>query len=59
MVAGNAAFALMWGVGGIAMPPLSGAAMDLLGARGLPLMLGLVCLMLAAASAVSLLRGRR
>jgi MFS family permease len=59
MVAGNAAFALMWGVGGIAMPPLSGAAMDLLGARGLPLMLGLVCLMLVAASAVSLLRGRR
>ena len=40
LVAGNAAFSLMWGVGGIAVPPAAGAAMDLLGAQGLPLALG-------------------
>ena len=44
LVAGNAAFAMMWGVGGIAVPPAAGAAMDLLGAPGLPLALGLICL---------------
>jgi MFS family permease len=59
MVAGNAAFALMWGVGGVAMPPLGGAAMNLIGAQGLPLALGMVCLALAVASAASILRGRR
>jgi hypothetical protein len=55
LVAGNAAFSLMWGVGGIAVPPLAGTAMDILGARGLPIMLGLMCLALAIASVV----GRR
>lgn len=59
MMAGNAAFALMWGVGGIAMPPLSGVAMDLFGARGLPLMLGLTCFGLAVATAVAIVRARR
>ncbi|QPC92480.1 MFS transporter [Mesorhizobium sp. INR15] len=52
LIAGNAAFSLMWGVGGITMPPLAGAAMDVLGAGGLPLTLGLLCLALAAASLV-------
>ena len=52
LVAGNAAFSLMWGVGGIAVPPAAGAAMDLLGAPGLPVTLGLLCLVLAIASAV-------
>ena len=36
LVAGNAAFSLMWGVGGIAVPPLAGGAMDVIGASGLP-----------------------
>jgi hypothetical protein len=55
LVAGNAAFAMMWGVGGIAVPPLAGAAMDRLGAPGLPLALGAICLSLAV---LSLLRWR-
>lgn len=50
LVAGNAAFSLMWGIGGIAMPPLAGAAMSLIGAPGLPITLGLICLGLAIAS---------
>ena len=32
LVAGNAAFSLMWGVGGIAVSPAVGASMDFLGA---------------------------
>jgi MFS family permease len=36
LVAGNAAFALMWGIGGIAGPPVSGIAIDVFGAIGLP-----------------------
>ncbi|MET2826330.1 MFS transporter [Mesorhizobium shangrilense] len=55
LIAGNAAFALMWGVGGISVPPLTGSTMDVLGAGGLPLTLGLLCLALAVASVV----GRR
>ena len=52
LVAGNAAFAMMWGVGGIAAPPVAGAAMDVIGANGLPLALGLMCLLLAVLSVV-------
>jgi len=52
LVAGNAAFAMMWGVGGIAVPPAAGAAMDLLGPSGLPLALGAMCLLLALLSVV-------
>jgi MFS family permease len=47
LVAGNAAFALFWGIGGIAGPPVAGAAMDLIGMHGLPLVLGIMCLALA------------
>lgn len=36
LVAGNAAFALMWGAGGIAGPPGSGTAMQWFGPVGLP-----------------------
>ncbi len=36
LVAGNAAFGLMWGVGGIIGPPGSGFAMQHVGAPGLP-----------------------
>lgn len=50
LVAGNAAFSLMWGVGGIAVPPLAGGVMDLIGASGLPITLGAICAALAAAT---------
>jgi MFS family permease len=46
MVAGNAAFALMWGVGGITGPATAGAMMDIVGVQGLPLTLGVLCLTL-------------
>jgi MFS family permease len=49
LIAGNAAFALLWGIGGIAGPPATGAAMDWLGVQGLPGALGLVYLALALA----------
>ncbi|HTV72047.1 MAG TPA: MFS transporter [Rhizobiaceae bacterium] len=39
LVAGNAAFALMWGVGGIAGPPGSGLVMEVIGAPGLPVVI--------------------
>jgi MFS family permease len=52
LVAGNAAFALMWGIGGIAGPSTTGAVMDAFGAEGLPVTLGLVCTALAVASLV-------
>jgi MFS family permease len=42
LLAGNAAFALMWGVGGIIGPPVSGGAMELWGPEGLPVTLALV-----------------
>jgi len=39
LVAGNAAFALMWGVGGIVGPPGAGFAIEAAGPLGLPVML--------------------
>lgn len=56
MMAGNAAFAMVWGVGGIIMPPLGGAGMSFLGAQGLPWTLGIVCAALGIATAISLSR---
>ncbi|HEV7319836.1 MAG TPA: MFS transporter [Ensifer sp.] len=47
LVAGNAAFALAWGVGGIVGSPATGLVMQLVGHQGLPLSLGLLCLVLA------------
>lgn len=52
LVAGNAAFSLMWGVGGIAVPPLAGSAMDVVGAGGLPMTLGAICLALAVVTVI-------
>ncbi len=46
LLAGNAAFALMWGVGGIVGPPLTGVLMDQLGSWGLPATLGASFLLL-------------
>ena len=50
LVTGNAAFSMMWGVGGIAVPPAAGAAMDLIGAPGLPLALVRICFLLLVLS---------
>lgn len=47
LIAGNAAFAMFWGAGGIAGPPAAGAVMDLIGVQGLPLTLGFLCFALA------------
>jgi hypothetical protein len=47
LVAGNAAFAMVWGVAGMAGPSGTGLAMDLIGVQGLPLVLGAMCLALA------------
>ncbi|MDW6020451.1 MFS transporter [Mesorhizobium sp. BAC0120] len=46
LVAGNAAFALVWGVGGIIGPPVTGAVMDVVGVQGLPLVMGMLTLLL-------------
>ena len=43
LVAGNAAFALAWGAGGIIGSPAAGWTMQAIGHQGLPLALGLVC----------------
>ncbi len=48
LIAGNAAFAMFWGVGGIAVPPFSGAVMDAIGVQGLPLSIGLLFALLLA-----------
>lgn len=47
LIAGNAAFALVWGVGGMAGAPVTGLAMQGIGHHGLPAVLGLLCLALA------------
>jgi MFS family permease len=49
LVAGNAAFATAWGVGGIAGPPAAGAAMDWIGVQGLPAALAILYLALLLA----------
>lgn len=59
MLAGNAAFAMVWGVGGIAMPPLAGGAMALVGAPGLMLTLGVLCSALALATAIAVVKNGR
>jgi MFS family permease len=47
LIAGNAAFALVWGFGGIVGSPATGLTMQLIGHQGLPLSLGLLCCVLA------------
>lgn len=47
LVAGNAAFAFVWGVGGIVGSPATGLAMQMIGPHGLPLVLGVLCCGLA------------
>jgi len=47
LIAGNAAFAFVWGTGGIVASPATGLAMQLIGHQGLPLSLGLLSCVLA------------
>jgi hypothetical protein len=47
LIAGNAAFALVWGIGGMVGSPATGLAMQLIGHQGLPGSLGLLCFVLA------------
>ncbi|AZO12415.1 MULTISPECIES: MFS transporter [unclassified Mesorhizobium] len=57
LLAGNAAFALMWGLGGIVGPPGAGALMQAIGPLGLPaVIIGLVTLLVAFAFYRSRLR---
>ena len=58
LVAGNAAFSLMWGLGGIVVPPAAGTAMDAFGTGGLPIALGALCLALAMLSVMRLIQSR-
>lgn len=55
LIAGNAAFALMWALGGIIGPPTIGAAMQFAGPNGLPAGLAIGA---AVVLAVGLLRAR-
>ena len=48
LIAGNAAFALVWGIGGIAGSPATGMVMQWAGHHGLPASLGLLCCVLSA-----------
>jgi MFS family permease len=48
LVAGNSAFAMMYGIGGLTGPPGAGAVMDAIGPNGLPVSLGVMSLALAA-----------
>jgi MFS family permease len=46
LVAGNAAFAVMWGIGGIAGPPGAGFAIQAFGPQGLPAVMVAMCVAL-------------
>ncbi len=52
LVTANAAFALMWGAGGIAGPATGGWAMDLVGPHGLPASIAVACALFLALAAV-------
>ena len=47
LIAGNAAFAFVWGIGGIVGSPATGLVMQLVGHQGLPSSLGVLCCVLA------------
>lgn len=48
LIAGNAAFALVWGAGGMLGSPVTGLVMQLMGHQGLPVSLALLCGVLMA-----------
>jgi MFS family permease len=53
LIAGSVAFGAMWGVGGIAGPPLAGLALDLFGPSGISWVLASFYVLLIAGLAVS------
>lgn len=57
LIAGNAAFAFVWGIGGIVGSPIAGLAMQLIGHQGLPLLLGVLCCVLTVFLMAKRLRG--
>lgn len=59
LLAGNSAFGLMWGIGGIIGPSIAGTAMDLLGPEGLPVTLGILFGMLGLLAVLMPLGRRR
>lgn len=59
LIAGNAAFALMWGAGGIVGPPIAGTLMQAIGPLGLPIVIaGLSVLLVSFVAFRSLQRAR-
>ncbi|MEO1159153.1 MAG: MFS transporter [Pseudomonadota bacterium] len=52
LLTANAAFSVMWGLGGFSGPPITGYAMDVLGPNGLPYMLFILFGVLLAVSLV-------
>jgi len=50
LLAGNSAFGIMWGIGGIIGPSVGGTAMALMGPEGLPITLGILFIMLGLAA---------
>jgi MFS family permease len=56
LLLGNTAFAIVWGLGGIAGPPYSGVAIDWLGPAGMPLSLATIWLLALAVIAVARFR---
>ncbi|MEE6258679.1 MFS transporter [Plantactinospora sonchi] len=59
LLLGNTAFAIVWGVGGVIGPPYVGAAMDWLGASGLPWSLAALWAVALGVTIVGLRRGIR
>lgn len=60
VIAGSAAFAAMWGVGGLIGPPIAGAAIDLFGINAMPVALASFYVILLAGLALTggkLIRG--
>jgi len=53
LAAGNAAFAAMWGLGGLVGTPLAGGAMQLMGPTGLPIVVAGIFALLAGAILIS------
>jgi MFS family permease len=59
LAAVNAAFVVLWGVGGIGGPAITGTAMDLFGPDALPAFVAAACLMFLPVAALRYLRHRR
>ncbi|MEE8275398.1 MAG: MFS transporter [Alphaproteobacteria bacterium] len=59
LAAVNAAFVVLWGVGGIGGPAITGTAMDLFGPDALPAFVAAACLVFLPVAALRYLRHRR